>query len=605
MATLSATDLLRLLAEANARADAADARAGAADVRAEASTKETFFVAMRSISSSSSTDTTTKADVARRGAPEPDVGLDDDVFGSDFPDDDAAAAPDAWSEFCARHATAWRPPPTVAKLHENRHVHPTIGWALSAVTAGGGLRVWHDAAAPDDVALAHVRPDFTLTAARDAAPSLVGALLLVEVKRPAGISDAAYQACTYARRRVFKLCCEADARGEPLDGICVYGAATDGAHVVVVRVSSGAPPAGESFAYAQPCPVLQSAQLPFLGDWDFRSPPAFYGLAAAPAGFLALRRLCAAPRVLLGVSAEPLAELRVTLSIATGAEKTLVLGARLGCGGTSDVYECSGTSCVVKVARVATAGVAAEFYAEREALLAMATAAAASLVPTCVAFGSRVSDDARARAGDALGASLWPVLVLSPRGTPLAQWVTACVAEAASAGGASAAAARRLACADAVVLRVLDALDAAGRVGLVHCDVRPSKGVIAENDVAVLVDWGCARATGARLRKCGVVAFADARIFQLSAGVDAAPAVDALAALYTWFAVAFGQSCCAPWGEVGNDGELWATRARWIGEAAAERGPRAPAVARGIVDLGKLATGADAVAVARACVRAG
>jgi len=185
---------------------------------------------------------------------------------------------------------------------------------------------------------------------------------------------------------------------------------------------------------------------------------------------------------------------------------------------------------------------------------------------------------------------------------PLAQWVAKRVVEATTAVGegdaAAAAAAERLACADAVVRRLLDALSAAGLAGLVHCDVRPSNIVVADGG-AVLVDWGISRAVGTRLRGSGVAAFADARIF--SGGVDASPSVDALAALYTWLAVAHGDGCAAPWGEAGEHGDLFRARARWVKKAAAGGG-RAAAVAHGITGLStRAAAVADAVAVARAC----
>jgi len=604
MSAPSYEELMRMLEEEKARGDAERTRADAADARAEAAAKENFFTAMRSISSSASADTTSRTDTARRGAPEAEFEEGGDVLRGAAPDVDEGAVRAAWAVFLARHAASWRPPPAAAKLKENRHVHPTVGWLLDAVVPRGALRVWHDEPAPDDVKRAHVRPDFTVTLARDAAPSTIGAVLFVEVKKPRDIVNAAYQACAYARRRVFKLCCEADARGEPLDGIFSLCAATDGEFVVLARVASGAPPRGESFSGAVPCPTRQSEPLPLLGGWDFRSPPAF--AAEPPDGFRALWRLCSSPAALGGGS--PLEALRVALSSAAGGapESTLTLGERLGCGGTSDVYDCGG-GCVAKVSRVATRQVAAEFAAERDALDALGDAAAAGLVPACVDFGARVPDGARARAGDAAGASPWPVLVLRPRGVPLAQWVAARVAEAARAAGeggaaaaAAAAAAARLACADAVVRRLLDALAAAGRAGLVHCDVRPSNVVVAEGGAA-LVDWGISRAAGARLKGCGVAAFADARVFQSGAGVAAAPAVDALAALFTWLAVAFGDGCAAPWGQTRGLEDVFRERVRWVREAA-EGGGRAAAVAAGIAALSEREAAGDAVDVARACL---
>ena len=578
----------KLAEEQRARADAAERLAEEQRARAAAAEKEMFFIAMRAISSSSSSDTSSKVDVARRHAPEPNAAIIDRLL-DDFPVCDEGGLFDegalfaAWAAFRARHIAEWQQPR--AKLRENRDVHPSIRWLLDAVVPHGMLRVWHDVAAPDDVRRAHVRPDFTLTVARDAAPSTIGALLFVEVKKPGFIVDAAYQACAFARRRVFKLCCEADARGEPLDGIFAYGAATDGAHVVVSRVASGAPRPGETYRNLDPCPVLQSMQLPLFEAWDFLTPPLFHTEGAhVPDGFRALWRLCASPHF-LGVAAVPLVRLRVSLKASLFEDvhnAFLELGERLGCGGTSDVYRCEGglegigggggQAAVVKVSRVATLQVAAEFNAERDALVKLAVAAAEGLVPTCVAYGERVSGDARARAGDAKEASPWPVLVLRPLGVALAHWVTQNVEAAAlnaiahgAEASSAAAAAKRLACADSVVHSVLSALEAAGHASLVHADVRPSNIVFAEK--AVLVDWGLSRKVGARLKGCGVAAFADARIFLT--GVSASPAVDVLAVLYTWLAIAFGDGCAAPWGEIGELGALFESRTRWISATAA------------------------------------
>jgi hypothetical protein len=205
----------------------------------------------------------------------------------------------------------------------------------------------------------------------------------------------------------------------------------------------------------------------------------------------------------------------------------LQLGARLGCGGSSDVYHLDSSSSssssvraesTVKVARFATEYVLTSYEAERRSLAALAvdSAPGEGLVPQCLSFGAR-----KRRGGSVPAAVLqarrvgrampWPVLLLHPRGQPLEQWVAARVSLAAAAavpgaeeatgaagGGASAAdaaaaARERLACADAVLPRLLRALAAAHAVGWVHCDVRPSNIVVAAQ--GVMLWW-----TGARQR---------------------------------------------------------------------------------------------------------
>ena len=597
-ALLAAAAQARAAAEAKsleyaaARVMAEEARA-AAEVSERLEQKRHWFTRLAAISSAPAAESVSCADEKRRGAPEPELAPIDGILGG-FPVVDGEAAAAAWATACALAASAWRPPllkpgAAAAGLSENRDVHPVIRGVLGAV-AGHRLRVWHDEETPDDACTkAHLWPDFVLSDARDAMASVFGALVIVEVKLPGGITAAATQMRAALRRRVAQLCREADARGESLDDAAtVFGVGTDGAQVVIARMSSGAPRAGESFADAIPCPVRETAPLPLFPSWDLRQPPPVH-LAAGPppAGFAAMLRLCGAPHLLGGGGA--LASLRVRLQ--RGAEpasasprtEMLALTSRLGTGGTSDVYSCGGDSCgddrggplAVKVARFSTRRVAGEFSAERAALAALRGAAAAGLVPEVVAHGER---EALAALSSSTTPLPWPVLLLRPCGEPLEAWVAqragAAERAAAAAGGAAAAvaaaaAAARIAAADAIVHRVLDALDAAHAAGWVHCDVRPSNVVVAAPHGACLVDWGAAHTPGAALSYRGVAAFADERIFS-ARGVAARPHVDALAALYTWLAVALGRRCTAPWlvpddGErIDSDEALFMARSSWL-----------------------------------------
>ena len=605
-------------AAANARADASDARSEAALKDIEAALKETFFTRMLAISSSSAPDTPSKTDERRRGAPTPpSLEVPDELLAEFFAEADDAAVAAAWAAFCARHAAVWRAPPAGPRLKENRDVHPSIAAVLDAVVPAG-LRVWRDKSAPDDVASAHVRPDFTLTGVRDAAPSTIGALLFAEVKLPGALDAAAFQVRAYLRRRVYKLCCEADARGEALDRIFAFGVATDGADVVIARGASGAPALGDSFAGAIPCPVRETARLPLLGDWNFRAQPRFNAAGEAPSGFRALWRICAAPQRLGDGGA--LESLRIALRWAGGVEeeRELHLGERLGSGGTSDVYECDSADtegCVLKVARVATAGVAAEFDAERDALLSMPEAAAAGLVPHLVASGERLRDESHARVGAAAGAVPWPALLLRPRGVPLAAWlalrVESAAAEAGAGDAAGAAASARLACADTALLRMLAALQEASSAGLVHCDVRPANVVVVAGEV-MLVDWGCVVAAGTRVQQCGVAAFVDARVFTKS-GLRARTHLDVLAALYTWLTIVYGDGSIAPWETSSRQelSELFAARSSWmearaVGGGDGARGERGARVAQAARLLERMDARSHDTALgdAHACVEA-
>ena len=593
--------------------------------------KEKFFDHLRSIAAMSASTSVAGADVARRSAPAPVFATADAVLAGAPPAPPDCAA--RWVDFCARHARAWAPPLDPTTLDEIRDVHPSIGAALGAAAAARGLRVWRDAIASDAVPVAEAKPDFSVAHERDAALSLMGALLLVEVKLPGNLRGAEHAAAAVLRRRVYALCCEADARGEPCGGISALGAGTDGQHVVLVRVHSGAPPAGVPFSRAHvPCPTLVSEPLPLLDGWDFRAPPPDWAARAPPAGFVALARALAEPRQLCG-GCGPITALRAAVrwepcagDAAAPAEQPgsavdadLALGARIGSGGASDVYACGapGDDAFAKVARSETTAVVASFAAERAALGALRDAARDGLVPELLGAGVRVAAPDAARGSHSAGA--WPLIVARPRGTPLAEWLEARAAAAAAAAGAArggsaamaaAAAAARRADASAVVLRIFDALDAAHAAGIIHCDVRPSNVVIARDGRALLIDFGLSRAPGADAHSVGVAAYADARVFWQGSFV-ARRAQDAAGALYTWLSAAFGAGGVAPWlatRHARSDIEMLDDRDEWLVELAARDAGVArvaAALREASNDSARSATGAAAVfARARAAVAA-
>jgi len=555
----------------------------AAEKAREASEKARFLEWMRSISSSSSNDTSSNADEGRRGAPSPTAASLSDVVGPSGAAGGAstkATCKRRWADFLARHATAWRQPLPGCKLGEVLDVQPVIAAALASLVPPG-LRLWHDTVAEDDESSAKIRPDFCVSHARDAAASTLGAVLVVEVKLPGNLDAAERQTRIYLRRRVYKLCRERDARGESMDGVFALGAATDGRAVCIVRVSSGAPRAGCSFENAVPCPTQMCGPFELLGDWDFRSAPApFAALEEPPEGFEALERLVRAAAML--ATNEVLEAVIVTWEApgeADAVSERLRLTGRLGSGGSSDAYSVEGgifgagagssrRALVLKTPRFLTGHVSCSYAAESDALSELTEAASRGLVPALVARGRR-------EAG-------WPVLLLEPCGQPLAAWVSDCAAAAATAdagrvtrsstAASSAAAKARLACAREVALRLFDALDAAHLANIIHCDVRPSNVAFALGK-ALLIDWGSSSKMGTDVHRRGVAAYADERIFSQSS-YSARRAQDAAGALFTFLAVAFGRECYAPWltAEVQSEDDIFRARSVWLQRRAESDG---------------------------------
>ena len=621
------------LETAQARLDAHKEQA----LRVEAET-DAFLVEMRNFADSLSPDISSHADVAWRGAPVPVLRDAAAVLdGLPLPARDSASR--AWAEFAHAHAREWAPPPPEGKeLAEIRGVHASVSRLLAAVVARDALRVWREGyEGGDDVPTAKVGPDFILTHVRDAGASTVGAAVAIEVKLPGCIDSAVAQLCAFLRRRVYKLCCERRARGEPIDDILALGAATDGCSVVLVRMLSGAPAPGAAFKGAKPCPSLATEPLGLLYGWDFRAVIDFSQFAP-PAGVAALAHLCGSAAA-LGAGA-PLTRLLADVTWAADgpgsagdvdsaggggaglAERRVVpseltLGARLGSGGSSDAYELlelsggvAGGALVVKVARCLTAEVAAGVSAEERALTALRGAATrAGIVPELVGAGSARTPDARVGAH---GGGAWPVLVLRPRGMQLSAWVS----ERAAAAPRQARAAARRAAASAVVSRLLDAIAAAAAAGIVHCDVRPAN-IVVVGGAAMLVDWGCSCARGAEGRGRGVAAFADSRVFSpdTASSFAARPAQDVAGALLTWVAVACDAGCSAPWlapraaAPTGGGGgsstvaDMLARREAWLA-AAAERGDVPASLLAALASAAKTGAGEDADAGIFALARA-
>jgi hypothetical protein len=562
--------------------------------------KAAFFVEMRVVSSQASKLSPSSGQrlaVAHQSDAELDAVLGAPL--GEGAEDGALAL--AWGRACATLRGAWSRVAPRSALSEAAHVHPVMA-AVLAEALPPSTRLWHDVIAPDDIPFDEARPDFVVAHARDARPSLLGSIVLVEVKREGQgqLRKACLQAANYMSRRMYRLCCERDARGEALHELAVFGVALDGSSVQVLRMASGAPPPGGSFAAATPCPVLLSPALELVPwDWLEGAPP-----EPPPAPPLGFRALAALLRVACAASAgeAPLQTLSACLQReegeggegegAAGAGEahaaTLRLSLRLGRGGSSDVYAASVEGCgglalgggggggnedalVVKLPRWSSAAVAASFETERSALAAVrkhaagsgdaaSAAAALTALPQCLAHGWLPA---------LRGASApWPLLVLQPVGVPLAEWVAQrCFGGGGGGGGGGAPSRLRMQCVTAAALCCARALRAAQGAGWVHCDLRPSNIVVQPGSScsAVLVDWGSARPAGEDCLGEGVAVFAHMRTRSASS-CKAHSGLDAAALLLTWVAAAWHERCDAPWGD--RLPGLFGGRLEWLKDRA-------------------------------------
>jgi hypothetical protein len=580
--------LRRELAAAEAQRDASEALRAAAEAQRDASEalraadllaahKAAFFAEMRVVSSQASK-LSPSSGQRLAVAHQSDAELDA-VLGAPLGEEaENGALALAWGRACATLRGAWLRVAPRSALSETAHVHPVME-AMLAEALPPSTRLWHDVIAPDDIPFDEARPDFVVAHARDARPSLLGSIVLVEVKREGQgqLRKACLQAANYMSRRMYRLCCERDARGEALHDLAVFGVALDGSSVRMLRMASGAPPPGGSYAAATPCPVLLSPALELVPwDWLEGMPPE--PPSAPPQGFRALAALL---RVACAASAgeAPLQELSAFLQRqegeggdgggAAGAGEahatTLRLSLRLGRGGSSDVYAASveeggglalgggggnDDALVVKLPRWSSAAVAASFECERSALAAVRQHAAGSgdaalaleALPQCLAHGWLPA---------LRGASApWPLLVLQPVGMPLAEWVAQRCFSGGGGGGGGAPSRLRMQCATAAAQCCMRALRAAQGAGWVHCDLRPSNIVVRPGSCcsAVLVDWGSARAAGEDCLGEGVAVFAHVRTRSASS-CKAHTGLDAAALLLTWVGIAWHERCDAPWGD--------------------------------------------------------
>lgn len=319
-----------------------------------------------------------------------------------------------------------------------------------------------------------------------------------------------------------------------------------------------------------------------------------------PAGFLALLRLLRAPLSKFPRDAVPLSSLSVVFTPAAAVAAgrglqeaqadaqatTLLLGSRLGNGGSSDVYTLGGAEAggsggdaqqgglmpwgkevgavAVKVPRARAPSALQQYAREAEALAELLPTAAAQsgLVPRLVRRGYIAPSPEQPSSGGGnrpLSGPEASVLLLAPVGTSLEAALRADLSRRRRP-----AAARR-ALADRVAADVLSALRDAHALRIAHCDVRPqnvvvvaaaSGAVAAERTArgrgpgrrASLVDWGLSESFGDTVVCTGVEAYAALEAVFVTRGADpkssapfvrAGRHVDLAAVAFLWFSIAY------------------------------------------------------------------
>ena len=445
-AEAAAAEAAAAVAEAaDAKAEAADAKAEAADAKAEAElqAKLRFFGSMRGMAAYASqrgvTSGSDSSDHVRAYLPQ--TTLVEDFVCTAFTTLQSHEVRRRWRAF-ALFFSAWQPPQKADGAFERRNVHPVLNAVVTAaLPSSSPLRAWFEVLISDSVDADKIEPDVTLTSTLDRAPSALAAVGYGEWKQPARLGHAgdgssvaaAQQSRNYARRSILRLAEEADVRGDDISQIQMIVFGSCGRDIVFSRVSSGAPVPGDSYRAAVPFPSQQSPPLPLLAGWDFIS-KGWSLPSEPPEGFVALACMVSTPRDRLVASVGPLQSIGVQwsleankLSIPSAAQYNDVqLGARLGAGGTSDVYmlDCNvtlpggnnvrGQSAVVKLPRVATASMCKAYQAEVDALdrLAHGNAADAAVFPSLLAYGARRVRSTPAGAPGPERAP-WPVLLLA------------------------------------------------------------------------------------------------------------------------------------------------------------------------------------------------
>lgn len=445
-----------------------------------------------------------------------------------------------WNTFKVLHKTSrvakdkrWPAPVSEVKL-----LNPVLELLVQAAQSWMDekhLTVHFQATLSDSLSVQQIRPDGTVVTAGESAFSVRSAVAFIEGKLPSqGISSALQQAHNYARRGLRAVAREAFDRGDDLSKLYVTAVGITGAEIAFTRVWMGGPERGAPFSSKHvPFPSEETGALPLLDGWD-GTDPRWAPPAVPPAGFRALVALLASPanalRPDLGGELRQVTGLLHAAACASVPEPqepaAIHLSGRLGSGGTSDVFAVTavgGGGClcplaawgtdagpVLKLPRAATAHTAAMCEREINALLRLQEAPSGGegggvrrpegVLPLLCAYGERTFPGAeRTEPERRQQRAPWRLLLLHPRGLPLALELrrrlgalSAAGAAAPSAAGAAAAATGLLReLADRVASDALLALQFAHARGVVHGDVR-CDNIVWAGAGAVVVDWGLA-----------------------------------------------------------------------------------------------------------------
>ena len=383
------------------------------------------------------------------------------------------------------------------------------------------------------------RPDFSYTYRHEAEATLLSSLVNIELKTrltrqksASVLLDEGYVQCfRYGAARVLHL-------RERFPGIARHEAViilSNLATLSVMRVVF----TEDKFA------VYASRDEPLLPPPGASAPTPQRSLA--PGVALLARVLCASPAQLGGVLASPPDALQVQRQ-RRGAAALVPVGDLLGRGGFCDVFEGTwdGARCAVKLPRTLLGEQPRAAASARTLRLLRREAAALRKV----AQGGAASPHVPVLLGTAFElAAPHPALVMQPVGV-----VATHAPGAASPPGSP----ERRALAEACAAGVLAALRAAHDAGVLHTDVRPTNVIWVESArVAVLADWGIARAGRASLRALQPAALgwpdcAPDAALRAAAGTGPpwlpSRGTDCESAVYALAAVAFGDPCGeAPW----------------------------------------------------------